>query len=80
MKKRMPRWLRAAVFERDGGCCRYTNERGEVCGRTTDLFIEDVNWSEGLAWDPADHRVTCLYHLQDGQGLDRVDWSTAAQA
>ena len=80
MKKRMPRWLRIEVFERDGGRCSFRNERGEVCGRATELFIEDAPWCSQDSWNPSEHRLTCLYHLEGGEGLDRINWATAPRA
>lgn len=63
-KRRILRWIRDAVWRRDGGRCAYTAEDGTRCAATTQLEYDHIiPWARGgRSDDPENIRLLCRPH------------------
>lgn len=63
-KRRILRWIRDAVWRRDGGRCAYLSEDGTRCAATTQLEYDHiVPWARGgRSDDPENIRLLCRPH------------------
>lgn len=62
--RRVLRWIRDAVWRRDGGRCAYTAEDGTRCAATTQLEYDHIiPWARGgRSDDPENIRLLCRPH------------------
>jgi len=62
--RRILRWIRDAVWRRDGGRCAYTAEEGTRCAATTQLEYDHIiPWARGgRSDDPENTRLLCRPH------------------
>ncbi|MDE2291834.1 MAG: HNH endonuclease [Elusimicrobia bacterium] len=64
--RRVPRWVKDAVWRRDGGRCAFVSEDGRRCGCAEWLEFDHVVPFAlgGLSDDPANVRLLCRTHNQ----------------
>lgn len=64
--RRIPAWVRDAVWKRDGGCCVFMDDQGLRCsGRDFLEYDHVVPWARGgPSDDPSNIRVLCRAHNQ----------------
>ncbi len=64
--RRIPAWVRDAVWKRDGGCCSFVDDQGLRCGGRDFLEYDHVvPWARGgPSDDPGNIRVLCRSHNQ----------------
>jgi 5-methylcytosine-specific restriction endonuclease McrA len=65
-RRRVPNWVRAAVWKRDGGQCVFQTPSGRRCAATLNLEFDHIlPWAcEGPSDDPANIRLLCRAHNQ----------------
>lgn len=64
--RRIPEWVRNAVWKRDGGCCAYVAENGRKCLSRDGIEYDHVRpWAlGGVSDDPGNVRLLCRAHNQ----------------
>lgn len=63
-KRRIPRWVRSAVYRRDAGRCAHLGGEGRRCDATAGLEYDHIQpWAKGgRSDDPANIRLLCRAH------------------
>lgn len=64
--RRIPQWVKDAVWRRDQGRCAFVSEEGKACLTRDDIEFDHVRpWAEGgPSDDPANIRLLCRSHNQ----------------